>query len=251
MTYATTLPFNSNGQGLVGVPVPSATFDSNGQLIGYTDTSGASASLGTATVAPDSGNDGIIGWGRWTGGITIGPGTPHPQSFTVGNQGFHYVVGVPTPAADMARLQVGGLIGTYSLFAATTPSFTDGVGAGLGAGNASGNLSVNFGTSTVAANLVLAFPGVGGQIFSASSVAQGNFASGPAFQTPSNLLNAINTTNSAFCANGCTTIVSGFFAGPDAARAGLVYKVSGISPLSAPGFLIAGSAAFTKGPGGF
>src|SRR5882762_8326070 len=115
MTYATTLPFNSNGQGLVGVPVPSATFDSNGQLIGYTDTSGATASLGTATVAPDSGNDGIIGWGRWTGGITIGPGTPHPQSFSVGNQSFQYVAGVPTPAADMARLQVGGLIGTYTL----------------------------------------------------------------------------------------------------------------------------------------
>src|SRR5882762_348303 len=127
MTYATTLPFNSNGQGLVGVPVPSATFDSNGQLIGYTDTSGATASLGTATVAPDFGNDGIIAWGRWTGGITLGPGTPHPQSFTVGNQSFQYVAGVPTPAADMARLQVGGLIGTYTLLGATTPSFTDGI----------------------------------------------------------------------------------------------------------------------------
>src|SRR5207302_7742029 len=186
----------------------------------------ATASVGTATVAPDSGNDGTIAWGRWTGGITIGPGTPHPQSFAVGNQSFQYIVGIPTPATDMARLQVGGLIGTYSLLGATTPSFSDGVGASLGAGTVGGNLSVNFGTSAVTANLMLTFPGAGGQIFSATSIAQGDFRSGPAFQTPSNLLNSTNTTNAAFCANGCNTIVSGFFAGPGAVRAGLVYKVT-------------------------
>ena len=41
----------------------------------------------------DFGTDGILTWGRWTGPVTLPSGAENYSA----NQGFHYVVGLPTP----------------------------------------------------------------------------------------------------------------------------------------------------------
>ena len=212
-----------------------ATFNAAGQLTGYTVAPGGgssgTAALGTAMVT-NSGADSIIGWGRWTGGVTIGPGFPHPQDFTTGNQSFHYVVGIPTPSADLMALQAGGIMATYSLLGATTPSFSDGVGAGLGTGSVTGSLSANFGTSQVTTNLMLAFPTQTFTITANNQTINANATFG----------GLASTVNATFCSTSpCLTSISGFFAGPNAARAGLGYQTALPS-----GLLINGAAAFTK-----
>jgi len=94
---------------LQGGPIAAPTnavFDSAGQLIQFdTLVPGicvlpclVPATYTLAGTQMDTGTDGFLSWGRWTGDVLQG-GTL--LATLTANQGLHYVTGIPTPAASM------------------------------------------------------------------------------------------------------------------------------------------------------
>ncbi len=220
------------------LPNVTATFSSTSQLTEYSGGSEEDGALGTASVS-FSAADGTIGWGRWNGGTTTGD-SPHPLNLT-GDTGdtFHYVVGIPTPQADIDAMS--NITATYSLLGGTRPT-ADGSEGGLGTLN-SGSLTAYFGSRTVSTNLQISFPAVGGNPvntydISATSLSINNNST---FSTTSGTATGGNT-----CYNGCNANISGFFAGANASRAGVAYS---FEDSSATGN-VAGVAAFTKASSG-
>jgi hypothetical protein len=217
-------------------PATSATFDASGKLIAFQDGDGGTVTIGTATndaaqgaqpaSIPTTGNDGTVSWGRWSGGVTGGDGVASNIDLTNGS--LSYVVGLPTAAADLSGLRTGHIVASYSLLGATLPSSSTG-----GVGQVTeGSLSADFGSGLVDASLALSF----GSGSNYSMAADGLAISGATFGGSGNY-----TFGSSDCADGCPTTVTGFFAGADAARAGLSYDVQGTG-IGA----IQGTAVFTQ-----
>ncbi|MGH8599631.1 MAG: hypothetical protein ACRET1_03145, partial [Burkholderiales bacterium] len=197
----------------------SATFDAAGQLVSFVDADSGTNGIGSATLdtaqgtqsaaIPVAGNDGVIGWGRWTDGTTDGDGQYSGWTLGAEGGGLHFVSGVPTPAADMQALQTANVTATYSLLGATHPD------GWLGQGNVtSGSLTARFGSGQVDAHLGI-------------STSEENFAlaatnlpiSGTGFG------GAGTATSVSTCSTGCDSTVQGFFSGANAARAGMSYSI--------------------------
>jgi hypothetical protein len=210
-------------------PDATATFDAAGRLTAITDSIGQNFSS-DGTPFSDFGNDGIIAWGRWTGRVTglanIDGLLTVDETYNA-NQGFHYVVGMPT--ASMPLLGSA----TYTLLGATRPTYIDGSTA---PGTFSGSLNVDFTALTVGMNLNVAMPdgrgyGVGGTAQIAGNIILGSSGNG---------LTTSGTGGA--CTSGCNALVSGFFAGTSAERAGLGYHINDF----VTGKDVIGAAAFKK-----
>jgi hypothetical protein len=157
-----------------------------------------------------SGNDGIIAWGT---GISAS-----------GAETVHFILGIPTPASDLANLAISNPIGTYTLIGGTSPTILDFNSGTTFTGKLTGaTLTANFATMLVDASVAMKF-NVGSATMAFSAAGTGMSFSGSAF-------------SGSFCAsNNCTITggtcstnflsMQGFFAGPNAIRAGLVYEVS-------------------------
>lgn len=218
-------------------PATSATFDASGKLIAFQDAAGGTVTIGTAAnnadqgaqsaSIPVAGNDGTVSWGRWSGGITGGDGVASNIDLTNGS--LSYVVGLPTAAADLSALRTGRIVASYSLLGATLPSSSTGAVGQV----TEGSLSADFGSGLVDANLALSF----GSDVGYAMAADGLPISGATFGGSGNY-----TFGGSDCAAGCPTTVTGFFAGSNAARAGLSYDIQGTA-IGA----INGAAAFTQG----
>ena len=160
----------------------------------------------------------FLGWGKWVSGSSVfqptGGGSANASLDAV-----HYVVGRPTPQAQMP----GSGIAEYTFVGGTSPTATQGVISQNGQLMAAA-LTANFSQGAVAATIVTQFNGV----------------LMPLSQTAS-----INTATANFSAsssvNGSQTSISGFFTGDQAARAGLVYGVTNTSVGN-----ITGAAAFQR-----
>lgn len=160
----------------------------------------------------ESGDDGVIGWGRWAGGRYNVTSSSLGSTDLSELQGLHYVYGVPT-----AALPTQGTA-SYAVLGATRPTSLDGK---LGLGTFSGTLAngavlqVDFG----AASMALGF--------------QAAFANGPTYtvdgrQLPVSATFSFGNGNlrSSGCGTaGCAASVSGFFAGANAERAGIAYQI--------------------------
>jgi len=209
-----------------------ATFNGAGQLV-QLDDSGSVYSLGSGGSHAEFGTDGIIAWGRWIGPVNL----PSGGSEDFGqNQGFHYVVGMPT--TDMPK--VGSA--TYTMIGATSPTAADG---SMTPGTFSGTLSVSDWAArqiTIDMNLTISMPADGlGYNINGPGVVSGNTFAGSFDNTAKTL--AGTTTSS--CTNGCVATVNGFFAGSAAERAGLTYN---LRDFTLPSYeqTIMGAAAFKK-----
>lgn len=187
-----------------------AELDASGVLVAFDDPDsqgvpGTTTSGSTSVV--DSKNDGIIAWGRWVNGSTAGDGFNSLRGFS-GNDSFHYIVGLPTPDADMTALKNGGVTATYSFMGGTSPT-TDSGDIGTLTG---GSLTARFGTAQVDVDVNLA---VAQSTYGVSArglpIAGSGFSGGAA--------------TSGCGASGCSTQIQGFFAGAQAARAGLSYRI--------------------------
>ncbi|MGE3425075.1 MAG: hypothetical protein AB7N24_23750, partial [Dehalococcoidia bacterium] len=175
------------------------------------------------------GTDGVLAWGRWIGpvfGDSCGECTVN-DNYT-SNQGFHYVVGMPTPSMPTTGSATYGLIG------ATSPTLVSGTET---PGTFSGTLTVNFdiGNPTVGMNLRVAVGSLGYAI-SGNAPISGNTFSNSFFQGE-----GLSATTGASCTSGCEASVQGFFAGSSAERAGLGYHITDY--LSGH---VLGTAAFAK-----
>lgn len=213
-----------SGQGILaqlGTDITSATFNGTGQLTAFNALQGA-FNIDTGTHA-DFGTDGILAWGRWVGTVTASTTT---QTYS-GNQGMHYVIGLPTASLPASGTAV------YTLLGATSPTYVDGSAA---PGTFSGALTVDFGLrSTTGVGMALNV-GIDGKSYalagSASISTTGSLFSG----------NPAVTGSIGACGScGCFASVQGFFAGPSAERAGLSYSID-----DAMGKDIVGAAAFAK-----
>jgi hypothetical protein len=184
---------------------PSATLNAQGILTAY-QVSGfegiSSDSSGSAQLSL-AGNDGIIAWGRWIGGIT-GNGVDLNT-----NGPLHWIVGLP--ATNMPTTGSA----SYSMLGATASC----VAGCSTAAVTSSNLTVNFGPSGV----------TGGNLTTSM-----NITGTPIGTFSGSIVNEVYPSlgKSGFytftCCGGSLTMAGeGFVAGPGASRAGLAYQVFG------------------------
>ena len=223
---------------LQGGPIAAPTnavFDSAGRLIQFdTLVSVVCISLPcppvtvTYTLAGtqmDTGTDGFLSWGRWTGDV-LQNGIP-----LTANQGLHYVTGIPTPAASMPT---SGTF-TYNLIpgGATSPTFANGSAAPgtLISASLTGNFTAGAGTIGV----------------SLSATAGGNTYSGSANGTISGANffgSGLATSTGTSCSASCTLGVNGFFSGTGATHAGLLYQFNNVQQGGTT--TLNGAAAFSR-----
>lgn len=191
-----------------------AVFNSSSQLLSFNDgTNSGNLAGGKITF---SATDGIIGWGRWTENFTA---NVPPNGSVLTPATFDYVIGIPT-----AVMPTTGTA-TYNLMGYTNPTATD----GSTGWNVSGNLSVTFSTTnTIGVNMTVA-NAVDNFIVAGSGSGSGATFTGTI------------STSGTVCGSGCSTSISGFFAGTDASRAGLSYQVTDGNNRN-----ILGAAAFAK-----
>ncbi len=199
-------------------------------------------SRGTAFHAEaENRSDGHVSWGRWKAGAVdlriLGIST----SINLSNwQGLHYLVGVPT-----LMMPTAGSF-SYELTGATLATISDG---SVAPGTLSGSAVVQFaaGTNTRVGvqgsvafiNTSFQFSSNGGLANPAASnlnMTSANTFSGTLNTTQSGA-NLLNCTGSA-----CTTQLRGGFYGPEAARLGIDYSISG----SGSNRTINGVGVFTK-----
>jgi hypothetical protein len=165
-------------------------FDAGHRLINFVDGSpyGSTFSTTSSNVA-EFGSDGIIAWGRWTGGnqaYNYNPTALNPLTHLT------YVTGVAGAAVPIS--------GTYNVFGSTAPVATDVNGAVAFTGQANsvtGSMTINFpGASGGSLTYNLAVP-IAGQTFNLSGTA-GQFVTTGFLGTSSTI-----TSTGTGCTNTC------------------------------------------------
>jgi len=189
-------------------------FNASGQLVGAAIGSG-NYRLEPGGTHADFGTDGILTWGRWIGPVTLPSGSENYSA----NQGFHYVVGLPTPV-----LPTNGVTANYVLAGASRPTYLDGSTA---PGTFTGSLSVTFNAqASINGQFQAAMPD---RTFAWTAIGS---TGGAAF--------SLATTPVSGCANACIIKTDGFFAGANAAGAGLGYTIDDVNKA------VVGAAAFKR-----
>jgi hypothetical protein len=195
---------------------PTAANFSGGTLAAFTE---GSAGQVTITQGAPVGmlTDGIIGWGRWIDGtFSDDCGTSCPFDDAGNMQHVHYVVGMPTPLADMNALQIANTTATYTLMGYTYPTAWDGSAFTFGTQPITGSLTADFGSGNVSGSLGVP---MGSNVYSSS---WSGSISGSGFTGSGGV-----TSTGSDCSCSCGSSIDGFFAGANAARAGLAYEFSG------------------------
>jgi hypothetical protein len=207
-----------------------ATFNGSGQMTQLDASARASSiyTLQSVGLHADFGTDGILAWGRWIGLASI-PETLVGTEIYLANQGFHYVVGQPTPSMPQSGPA------TYTLIGATSPTEIDGI---LLPGTFSGTMSVtDWSIGEIKMNLNVSMPAAGlGYLIDGTALISGSTFSGSFVKGQ-----GVAGTNLNSCASSCSAGIQGFFAGATAERAGVAYHINDNGALD-----IVGTAAFTK-----
>jgi hypothetical protein len=188
--------------------------------------SGANFVLVSGTVV-ESGNDGLIAWGRWIGDATLPLDGDLPYTYD-NNQSLHYVIGTPTPAMPTSGSAI------YTLLGATSPTYADGR---TGPGTFNGSLEVVFGARAATVNMAFAVNMPDGNKYAIG----GSTTTGPGAMFSANPT-VVGTAGGA-CGSGCLASVQGFFAGTNAERAGVGYSIQD-NLLTGGSSTILGAAAF-------
>ena len=175
-------------------------FNSSGQLVQADSGSLTYKLLPGGTHAAESGTDGILTWGRWVGPVQLPTGNVNYSA----NQGFHYVVGLPTATLPT------NTTATYTVAGGTSPTYVNGSQA---PGTFSGSMTVVFNGQ---ANINGAFQ---------AQMPDHAYAWSVTGSTLSANFSLASTPTSGCAVGGCTIRTDGFFAGPAAERAGLGYTI--------------------------
>jgi hypothetical protein len=167
----------------------------------------------------------VIGWGRWTGGTTTGTGNVHPLPLGGSGISLHYAIGKPTAAMPQAGTA------SFSLLGSTTPTLSSGEGDLTVHKLNSTTMNVDFTAATVNLGLdATAVVDSNTNRYRVSnmplSISQVMGANSPAFSGSGD--HAIEANFGAVCnaSSKCSVNVEGFFAGENASRAGLNYRIN-------------------------
>jgi hypothetical protein len=208
------ISFSNPGFSTYSVSEPvTTTFSAANELTSFVS---GSTTYTAGSIAGSLSADGVLGWGRWSSGSSVG-------GITSSLIDFHYVTGTPTPSADLVAL--GGLNATYTynLIGYTLPTAQNGTIGQAPSGTLYAEFR-NFPSNSMVC-VSLAIP-IGGTTFSV--VGSQTFASASMSPTFS-----INTA----CAS-----VNGFFAGANATHAGVAYKIDSGMAMGD----VSGAAAFKR-----
>jgi hypothetical protein len=201
------------GELAAGVTTGVVTFDAQGALLEVDDVTTGHRIVEKGTPV-DANADGVIAWGRWTGGKSKVDDTTGAGKGNLSILHYFAVQTVPTIAT----------FGTFTSFASTAPTVQSG-------GNLVATGVVNSATGSFDASIVLILGGnatyslhvpVAGQTFSLAGVASANGAS--AFSGVSTI-----TSTGTGCTGGCTgslgnnVSVIGQIGGVSSSRAGVLY----------------------------
>ena len=168
-----------------------------------------------------------VSWGRWAGGTAaqIGGYTNADGSQGIAyssSGGFHYIVGIPTPQADLTTmLNTTKPILNFTLLGGTSPAFVNNPQGGwLVTG---GNLTANFASQAISGNLA---------ITTTQNAGYGLYNlgfSGGLGNTPNNTVSTTLVKSSgtlATCTAACSGTGNVTLYGPNAGAAGLSYNVN-------------------------
>jgi hypothetical protein len=202
-----------------------ATFNAAGQLTSWTDSSGVTSFSGAhmegGAVA------GVMGWGRWSGQVTI-PGRTSPSFGT--NEGFHYVAGLPT-----ATMPTTGIF-TFALIGGTSPTGSDGIlppGTLLG----SGSLTLDF----IKGNVIMSLsPRFSDSSWGYDVTYSAGVAGLPSFSGSGSVTEFGQAPINYSCSSGCTASFNGAFFGAGASHAGAAYNINGFTST------VSGAAVFKQ-----
>jgi len=202
-----------------------AVFSGSGQLTAWTDSSGITSFTGTHLEG--SAVAGVMGWGRWIGPADLeGRLTP---TFGV-NEGFHYVVGLPT-----ASMPVSGNSVPFTLIGATNPTGSD--GTILPGTLTSGSLTADFTGGRVTISLTPTFATWSYNVSMTANISGASMSGGGTLSVAS----GIPPANYDCCI--CSASFQGAFFGAGASHAGIAYQLS--TGISVPA-KISGAAAFQQ-----
>ncbi|MGA8006233.1 MAG: FecR family protein [Burkholderiales bacterium] len=228
--YAAALAYSFYGSGYLDASgSATAVFNSAGQLTSVGGPglgSGGDFVLVNGTVV-ESGNDGIIAWGRWIGDALLPLDGALSYTFD-NNQSLHYVIGTPTPVMPTTGSAI------FTLLGATSPTYADGR---TRPGTFNGSLEVFFGPSAATVNMAFAVNMPDGNGYAIG----GSTTTGPGAMFSANPT-VVGTAGGA-CGSGCNASVQGFFAGTNAARAGVGYSIQDYQLTGGSGNIV-GAAAF-------
>lgn len=200
-------------------------FDAGQTLTKFTD--GLNTLDLSTGAAQESGGDGIIGWGRWIGSFS----GDYPGGGTYSStQGFNYVVGQPTPTANLGL--GSNAVVTYNLVGATKPSTYNGSTI-YSLGTFSGTATVTF-----SATPTLSFTG---SIVDPTQSINYNLALLGTFSLSVSMPNATFNTSGVGTGSmsNANTSMNGLFAGTNGERLGIAYKITNFGAI-----VTTGAAAF-------
>ena len=203
MTWA-----NAQGTATSGLMNGNATFDAQGALVAFDDSSGRKVL--DKGVVTDVGTNGVLSWGRWTSGNVSGSGTSNLAT-------LHYFA--------LSSVPTGATAGLFTSFASTAPTVqSNGTLVATGA--------VNGATGTVTAALLLNILGTATYSLSVPVSGQTFTLTGTATQTTLTTFSGISliTSNGGGCPLlGCTgslgnnVSVIGQVAGSTGSNIGVIY----------------------------
>jgi len=200
-----------------------ATFNGASQLTAWTDAAGGTTTF-SGTHLEGSAVAGVMGWGRWIGSADI------PTTTVFGpNEGFHYIVGLPT-----ATMPSSGTV-AFTLIGATNPTGSDGtIVPGV---LATGSLTANFlsGGGSVTFGISPSFGAWG-----YNSTMTGNI-SGQSIAGGGGVTEVGIAPGLYGCASTCSASFQGAFFGTGASFAGIAYQIS-----TGGGAKVSGAAAFQQ-----
>ncbi len=188
---------------LSGKPIDFASLNSAGVLTEFRNAGATQVEVGTLGVPADPD---FIGWGSWVTGQKVVAGS------TTAIDSVHYVMGRPTPLAEMPAQ---GMQGTYQLAGGTAFSSMHGPGQLVG-----GSMTANFGGANSGSGYVDLTTRFGGTDYFA---------------------NLYIDINSSKITGSSGSNVTGFFTGSNASRAAMVYS----TPVYGAG-QVSGAAAFQQ-----
>jgi hypothetical protein len=188
---------------LTGKPIDFSSLDSRNVLTEFRNTGATQLETGTLGVPTDPD---FIGWGSWVTGQKVVAGS------ATAIESVHYVMGRPTP---LAQMPAAGLQGTYQLAGGTAYSSMHGAGQLVG-----GAMTANFGAASQGYAYVDLTTRFGGTDY---------------FTSLNVDINGAKITGSAGAS------VTGFFTGNNASRAAMVYS----TPIESAG-QVSGAAIFQQ-----
>lgn len=178
--------------------------------------------IGTAQQLEGGNWNGAVSWGRWANGTIAELGNYGSNINMPAANGFHYIAGTPTSAADISSLRLSNTSVSFTLLGATTPTAVSNPQGTWSV--TSGSLTANFAANTLNGNMGLYTNQPAGYGFYNMSI-NGNNTLRPAnnvVSTNTTLVSGSLTT----CAGGCAGNGNVTFYGSGAQAAGLSYNIN-------------------------